>query len=129
MTLITSVTDLTDHVDGSGYQHFVAKLGSVQADSTIIDDRGQVSSSGSGAIPDTFALWRRSMAEAGYDLIGQFGVEMIIETANQVVLSKDGKGVYAWTGDLPKKVELNEVHSGMHWVKCDTCTGSLATTN
>ncbi|MFQ2451181.1 phage tail protein [Aeromonas caviae] len=118
-TIITSVADLTDHVDGSGYQHFVAKLGSVQADSTIIDDRGQVSSSGSGAIPDTFALWRRSMAEAGYDLIGQFGVEMIIETANQVVLSKDGKGVYAWTGDLPKKVELNEVHSGMHWVKCD----------
>ncbi len=38
-TLITSVTDLTDHVDGSGYQHFVAKLGSVLAD-TIDDCRG-----------------------------------------------------------------------------------------
>ncbi|WP_326510785.1 phage tail-collar fiber domain-containing protein [Aeromonas caviae] len=116
-TLITSVTDLTDHVDGSGYQHFVAKLGSVQADSTVIDDRGQVSSSGSGAIPDTFALWKRSMAEASYDLIGQFGNTITIEKADQVVLSKDGTKVFAWNGALPKHLGKDDIQEeqGSDW--------------
>ncbi|MFM4678903.1 phage tail protein [Aeromonas media] len=115
-TIITSVADLTDHVDGNGYQHFVAKLGTVQADSTVIDGRGQGGSGVSGAIPDTFSLWRRSMAEAGYELIGQFGTEMTIETAAQVVLSKDGKNVYAWKGDLPKKIkEQNAPEEDSSW--------------
>ncbi|MFQ2606789.1 phage tail protein [Aeromonas caviae] len=103
-TIITSVADLADHVDSNGYPHFVAKLGSVQADSTVIDDRGQGSSSDSGAIPDTFALWQRSMAEAGFDLIGQFGSRLTIENANQVLLSKNGTDVYQWQGELPKDV-------------------------
>ncbi|MDX7708812.1 phage tail protein [Aeromonas caviae] len=105
-TIITSVADLTDHVDSSGYQHFVAKLGTVQADGTIEDSRGSAGggSGGVGSIPDTFALWKRSMAEAGYNLIGQFGTKLTIETPEQVVLSKDGKEVYAWTGALPKSV-------------------------
>ncbi|WP_429049708.1 phage tail protein [Aeromonas veronii] len=103
-TIITSVADLADHVDSNGYPHYVAKLGTVQADSTVIDGRGQGGSGGSGAIPDTFALWKRSMAEAGYDLIGQFGTELTIETADQVLLSKDGTEVYAWQGALPKDV-------------------------
>lgn len=38
-TIITSVADLTDHVDSSGYQHYVAKLGTVQADNTVVDGR------------------------------------------------------------------------------------------
>lgn len=38
-TLITSVADLTDHVDGNGYQHYVAKLAMIAADSTILDAR------------------------------------------------------------------------------------------
>lgn len=103
-TIITSVADLADRVDSNGYQHFVAKLATVQADSTVIDGRGQGGSGGSGAIPDTFALWKRSMAEAGYDLIGEFGTKLTIETADQVLLSKDGKKVYAWLGALPKDV-------------------------
>ncbi len=104
VTIITSVVDLTDHVDGSGYQHYVAKLGTVQADSTVVDGRGQGGSSGTGGIPDTFALWKRSMAEEGYDLIGQFGSELTIENNKQVLLSKDGTEVYAWLGALPKDV-------------------------
>ncbi|WP_240453162.1 phage tail protein [Aeromonas rivipollensis] len=40
-TIITSVADLTDHVDSSGYQHYVAKLGTVQADNSVVDGRGQ----------------------------------------------------------------------------------------
>ena len=107
-TIITSVADLTDHVDESGYQHYVAKLGTVQVDSTVIDDRGQSGSGGSGAIPDTFALWKRSMAEAGYDLIGQFGSKLTINNAKQVLLSKDGIEVYAWLGALPKEVGKND---------------------
>ncbi|WP_409011103.1 phage tail protein [Aeromonas salmonicida] len=38
-TIITSVAELADHVDESGYQHYVAKLSTVQADGTILDDR------------------------------------------------------------------------------------------
>lgn len=112
--IITSVADLTDHVDSNGYQHYVAKLATVRADGTIEDGRG-VSGSTSG-IPDTFVLWKRSMAEAGYDLIGQFGTELIIETAEQVVLSKDGKEVYAWTGVLPKHVRVEDAGMEKEWV-------------
>lgn len=104
-TIITSVADLADHVDSNGYPHYVAKLATVQADSTVIDGRGQGGSGGSGAIPDTFSLWRRSMAEAGYDLIGQFGTQLTIQNAKQVLLSKDGTKVYAWLGTLPKDVD------------------------
>lgn len=103
-TIITSVADLADHVDSNGYQHFVAKLGAVQADNTVVDGRGQGGSSGTGGIPDTFTLWKRSMAEAGYDLIGKFGSEITIQNAKQVLLSKDGTEVFAWTGGLPKTV-------------------------
>lgn len=110
-TIITSVADLTDHVDSSGYQHFVAKLGTILADSTIEDGRGSAGG-GAGSIPDTFALWKRSMAEAGYDLIGQFGTKLTIENANQVVLSKDGKDVYTWRGSLPKNVFDNDDANG-----------------
>lgn len=103
-TIITSVADLTDHVDGNGYQHYVAKLGAVQADNTVIDGRGQGGSS-TGGIPDTFALWKRSMAEAGYDLIGQFGTKVTIQNAKKALLSKDGSAVYTWSGGLPKNVD------------------------
>lgn len=48
-TIITSVADLTDHVDGNGYQHYVAKLGTVQADNTVVDGRGQ---GGAGIVSD-----------------------------------------------------------------------------
>lgn len=117
-TIITSVADLTDHVDSNGYQHYVAKLATVQADGTIEDGRGSAGggSDGAGSIPDTFTLWKRSMAEAGYDLIGQFGTALTIETAEQVVLSKDGNAVYAWIGELPKTVEIDEDTSTPGWV-------------
>lgn len=36
-TIITSVADLTDHVDSNGYQHYVAKLATVMDDGTIED--------------------------------------------------------------------------------------------
>ncbi|MGE6106753.1 phage tail protein [Aeromonas sobria] len=53
-TIITSVADLTDHVDGNGYQHYVAKLGTVQADNTVVDGRGQGGSGGSGVSVEDF---------------------------------------------------------------------------
>ncbi|MEH8110332.1 phage tail protein [Aeromonas veronii] len=119
-TIITSVADLTDHVDESGYPHYVAKLGTVQADSTVIDGRGQGGSGGSGAIPDTFALWKRSMAEAGYDLIGKFGTKNTIETADQVLLSVEGNKVYAWAGELPKSVLTGSSPENSGGVASDT---------
>ncbi|MFQ2374978.1 phage tail protein [Aeromonas caviae] len=133
-TIITSVADLTDHVDSNGYQHYVAKLATVLADDTIEDGRGSAGggSGGAGAIPDTFALWKRSMAEAGYDLIGQFGTALTIETAEQVVLGKDGRNVYAWTGDLPKYVDEEDFVSadaGWESVLSETLRDSIFSKN
>ncbi len=51
-TIITSVADLPDHVDGNGYQHYVAKLGTVQADGSIEDGRGNT---GDTSIPDALS--------------------------------------------------------------------------
>ncbi|MEN9531666.1 MAG: hypothetical protein RIQ83_890, partial [Pseudomonadota bacterium] len=136
-TIITSVAELADHVDESGYPHYVAKLATVQADSTVIDGRGQGGSGGSGAIPDTFALWKRSMAEAGYDLIGQFGTKLTIQKAKQVLLSKNGTEVYQWQGALPKDVPADatlESTGGLNpglWldVSAESLRGQLAGTS
>lgn len=43
-TIITSVADLSDHVDSNGYQHYVAKLGNIAMDGTVVDNRVKVSS-------------------------------------------------------------------------------------
>nr|AAQ95758.1 putative tail fiber-like protein [Aeromonas hydrophila] len=43
-TIITSAADLTDHVDGNGYQHYVAKLGNIAMDGTVVDNRVKLSS-------------------------------------------------------------------------------------
>ncbi|BBS18781.1 phage tail protein [Aeromonas caviae] len=104
-TIITSVADLADHVDESGYPHYVAKLGTVQADSTVTDGRGQGGSGGSGAIPDTFALWKRSMAEAGYRVVeGSFDQGGTLTSPTDVLLhEKTGSG-YSGEGPFPQTV-------------------------
>ncbi|MFM5222540.1 phage tail-collar fiber domain-containing protein [Aeromonas caviae] len=81
-TIITSVADLTDHVDSNGYQHYVAKLATVLADGTIEDGRG-ITRGDETSIPESLSLleqadamlaitsWealRRSYAEVGYNL-------------------------------------------------------------
>lgn len=106
-TIITSVADLTDHVDESGYQHYVAKLGTILADNTVVDGRGQGSGSGTGGIPDTFALWKRSMAEAGYNIIGRFGLSSTVTTVTDVLLYEAEGKAYSWGGTLPKTVPAN----------------------
>ncbi|WP_233462641.1 phage tail protein [Aeromonas caviae] len=118
-TIITSVADLTDHVDSNGYQHYVAKLATVLADGTIEDSRGSAGggSGGAGAIPDTFALWKRSMEEAGYDLIGKFGSKVTIKNAKQVLLHEPSSKVYSWAGELPKVAEADEAPAeNTQWV-------------
>lgn len=61
-----------------------------------------------GSFSHAFSLWKRTMSESGYDLIGLFGQINEIENPNQVLLTKDGTKVYAWTGPLPKTTALNE---------------------
>lgn len=51
-TIITSVADLSDHVDSNGYQHYVAKLGTILADTTIEDGRSNADSGSTGVITD-----------------------------------------------------------------------------
>lgn len=103
-TIITSVADLTDHVDNSGYQHYVAKLGTVQADNTVVDGRGQGGSSGEGAIPDTFILWKRSMAEAGYNVVGSFDKDGVLESASDVLIHYASETAYSGSGPFPQTV-------------------------
>lgn len=81
-TIITSVSDLIDHVDSNGYQHYVAKLAAVLADRSVVDCRGITSSSDDSiaksisileqtdvmlAITSREAM-RRSLAKDGYNL-------------------------------------------------------------
>ncbi|WP_429074344.1 phage tail protein [Aeromonas hydrophila] len=122
-TIITSVADLTDHVDSNGYPHYVAKLGIVQADSTVIDGRGQGGSGGSGAITDTLArleqvdamlathnreALRRSYAEAGYNLVtGSFEKGGTANTATDVLIYEVEGKAYSWDGPLPVTVGEN----------------------
>lgn len=121
-TIITSVAELTDHVDGSGYQHYVAKLGIVQPDNTVLDGRG-ITRGGETSLPESFSLleqadatlaitsWealRRSYAEAGYNLRPEsesFGAGGILTSAIDVLLDKVTGKAYSWAGTFPKTVE------------------------
>lgn len=115
-TLITSVADLTDHVDGNGYQHYVAKLAMIAADSTAEDGRGNVGSGGT-SISDALARleqadamlgitsWealRRTYAEAGYNLVpGSFKKGATANTITDVVLDETTGKAFLRTGTLP----------------------------
>ncbi len=117
-TIITSVADLADHVDSNGYQHYVAKLATVQVDNTVVDGRG-VTRDGETSIPESITLleqadakltitsWealRRSYAEAGYNVIGTFRDGFTLNSATDVGLNEaDGKG-YSGAGPFPQTV-------------------------
>ncbi|MDX7728048.1 phage tail protein [Aeromonas caviae] len=122
VTIITSVADLTDHVDSNGYQHFVAKLGSVQADSTVVDSRG-ITRDGETSFPESLSLleqadtmlaitsWealRRSYAEAGYSLRDRpesFGKGGTLTFASDVLLDEGSGKAYSSAGPYPRTVE------------------------
>ncbi|MEI4929373.1 phage tail protein [Aeromonas caviae] len=123
-TIITSVADLTDHVDGSGYQHFVAKLGIVQADNTVVDSRG-ITRSDETSIPESLYLLeqadakltitsrealRRACAEAGYTLVdGSFGLGGKLNSVTDVLLDEASGKVYVRIGSLPYTVPEKSV--------------------
>lgn len=109
-TIITSVADLTDHVDSSGYPHYVAKLATVQANNTIVDGRGNTSS-GETSIPDALARLeladatlsinnreaiRRSYAKAGYNLVkGSFEAGGTLANTNDLLLHEASGKAYS----------------------------------
>ncbi|MGN5061374.1 phage tail-collar fiber domain-containing protein [Aeromonas sp. 6P] len=68
-TIITSVADLADHVDSNGYQHYVAQLGTILADSTIEDGRSQ-NSQGQWLEQGDVVLRRELSLPSGASLIG-----------------------------------------------------------
>lgn len=121
-TIITSVTDLADHVDSSGYQHYVAKLGTVQADGSIEDGR---SNTGDTSIPDALArleavddmldlkVWealRRSYEGAGLTLRPypeSFKNGGTLTTATSVLLHEESCKAYSGTGPFPQDVDQN----------------------
>ncbi|WP_413163754.1 phage tail protein [Aeromonas salmonicida] len=67
-TIITSVADLTDHVDGSGYQHYVAKLGNIALDGAASDNRVKVSSEYD--FNYIFDFIKKLQSESGAGLVG-----------------------------------------------------------
>jgi|GEM_PF-2329705 len=107
-TIITSVADLADHVDGNSYQHYVAKLGAVQADNTVEDSRDQSGDNESaGGLPDTFTLWERSMGEAGFATAGSFERGGKVLRASDVIIYASKGEAYTWGGELPKTVNAD----------------------
>lgn len=124
-TIITSVADLTDHVDSNGYQHYVAKLGTVQADGTIEDGRGNTSS-GETSITDALArleqadnmlgianleALRRSYEEAGYNVVGTFKDGFSIVNWNDVGIDlSTGRGYSGPVGKV--EAGTNPEHGG-----------------
>lgn len=125
-TIITSVADLTDHVDSSGYQHFVAKLGTVQAENTVIDGRGQDGSGGidssligdpvDGTVADALEkarvnnreALRRLCAETGHVLRPEpesFGNGGTLTSAADVLLDESSGKVYGGAGPFPQPVD------------------------
>lgn len=68
VTIITSVADLTDHVDGSGYQHYVAKLGNIALDGDVSDNRVKVSSEYD--FNYIFDFIKKLQSESGAGLVG-----------------------------------------------------------
>jgi hypothetical protein len=121
-TIITSVADLADHVDESGYQHYVAKLGTVQADNYVVDSRGNTVS-GVISIPDVLARleqtddmlginnWealRRSYDEAGWklrDRTESFEDGGILTSPYDVLLHKLSGKAYSIAGPFPQAIE------------------------
>lgn len=77
-TIITSVADLTDHVDSNGYPHYVAKLATVQADSTVIDGRGN---QGLGILGEEYKFVTWPMFAGGADTSGRTSSAKALETA------------------------------------------------
>ncbi|MBL0555146.1 phage tail protein [Aeromonas caviae] len=112
VTIITSVADLADHVDSYGYQHYVAKLATVQADGTIED--GRDSGANGRVTKHVYSLWKRVLLDVGLDLIGVFGSEITIQKKNECVINRDATGVFSWGGDLPHYVRGDDVGDG--WV-------------
>lgn len=120
-TIITSVADLADHVDSNGYQHYVAKLATVQADGSVVDGRG-ITRSGETSLPESLSLleqadamlaitsWealRRSYAELGYILVaGSFGEGATLTSPSDVVLDEKTGRAYSWTGSYPTGVYI-----------------------
>lgn len=65
-----------------------------------------------GSIPSVFSLWKRSMAEAGYDLVdGAFEHGGILDGRNSVMLHMSTNTTWSFNGELPHRVEKGTVPS------------------
>ncbi|WP_281441226.1 phage tail-collar fiber domain-containing protein [Aeromonas veronii] len=76
----------------------------------------QWSSRNGAKIAPLFSLWSRSVAEAGYQLVGAFGSEALLENKKHVLLDESGTSVYLWGGEFPKLVGRSEKPSDINWV-------------
>lgn len=115
-TIITSVADLTDHMDDNGYQHYVAKLATVKADGTILD--GRDSGANVRVTKHVYSLWKRVLLDIGLDLVGVFGSEITIKKKNECVINRDATGVFSWGGNLPHDVSSeDDENSDEDWIE------------
>ncbi|WP_314924518.1 phage tail protein [Aeromonas piscicola] len=99
-TIITSVADLTDHVDEGSYPHYVAKLGTILADNTVMDGRGL---GGAGLIGDGMTPVTWGGFAGGADRTGTVSSDAAFEDAAASELD-----VYVPSGSY----YITEVHRG-----------------
>lgn len=82
-TIITSVADLADHVDSNGYQHYVAKLATVQSDSTVVDGRSSGDNNGmigvrEAVVPEKFLHYGDDYMSMAADYCRENGIALHI---------------------------------------------------
>ena len=62
-------------------------------------------------VSDTFALWKRSLAEIGLTLVGTFQEGCTVTTVYQAVLDFNASKVYQWKGTIPVDGKVIPVNS------------------
>ena len=62
-------------------------------------------------VSDTFALWKRSLAEIGLTLVGTFQEGCTVTAVDQAVLDFNASKVYQWKGTIPDDGKVIPVNS------------------
>ena len=119
-TIITSVADLTDHVDSNGYQHYVAKLGAI-LDHEIYDCRAYIKDEFSFnellcRLVNGDELLSLRVAEATRMVCAEMGLDLrpfpesfsnggVLLSEKEVMIDERNGFIYSFGGPFPHFVE------------------------
>ncbi|WP_323992788.1 phage tail-collar fiber domain-containing protein [Aeromonas dhakensis] len=125
-TIITSVAHLIDHVDSNGYPHYVAKLGSIQSDGSVVDNRGSVGKGGAGLLGEGFKpiTWEGFLGGAD-KTAGSDSAEQLDDVYKKA--EDDGIAIFIPKGMYKVGNEIRKVGSDAIWLSRDFDSGVSAT--